>query len=176
MELMRIVVEDPARELPEGTVVSPERARELGLRGVATLPVDPEKRSWNGAGGYVKRSWGLGWDLRKVPDRFCPIALFVPAGKRLVCWKMKVACRRAEPPADGFVRFAPDAHQVGASTAGLAGSSRAFFARELGEPSGGPWVVGGEVEVNLQAGQLVAASGYGYGEGLAVLWIAASHT
>jgi hypothetical protein len=173
---MRIVADDPRNVLFEGTVISPELGRALALEGVVSLPHEPEVRLQNGAAGFAMRRWGAGVQLQQVPGRFCPVAIFCFKGRQTVHWAMKFV---GPVPAEGYVRLAADAYQMGTSALGFGGSgamvrTRDFEAIEPQFRDVGTYVVQGQAEINSPHDQLVGLSGYGHGLGMSCRWLAVS--
>lgn len=176
MVKMNAVLHDPLGNYWEGALVSPEMARELEGRGVATIPMLPELAGRNGAAGWVKRAWGAGWPLSNVPRRISPLVLFVVPGLGTLNWRARVTGPCAVS-ADAFVRFTSDAQQALVSTSGFVTSPEAVQIAKLGPPDeDGGWTIGGVGKIVAPGEQYLGVSAYGMGPGLLLEWLAVSQT
>lgn len=176
--------------LPEGAVVGPEEANLVLQAGGATIPVagawtdgnaripDPIVR--NGVGGYQVRRWGLGWDLGRVPVRVCPMVLFVEPGCRYVHWRACVAPNGKAPhDGSGHVRVVGDSGQrlVTGGFSSMGSCAASLAVPELAEDCPDPfWIVGGDVEYRAPQELYLGLAFWAAGEGLSVLWTAASQS
>jgi len=172
MLTMNVVLQDPTREYWEGALVTPEMARQLEVRGVCTIPSVPELSDRNGAGGYLKRSWGAGWPLGQVPGRVCPIALFVQPVLNRLHWRCRIRLAPGveKPAEDGLLRLVPDAQQICTSVSGFSAGEGAYRRfRDLGEPDQlGGWTVGGTIGVQTASHQYLAMALHAFGPGMLV--------
>ena len=177
-----IVVEDPAAEYWDGSIVDSRRANILSTRGVVLLPVVPALMRLSGVGGYYKRAWGAGWPLASSPPKMhAPMTIYVVPEYRTVSWAARIMGEDDNRESyQGQIRLAADGSQPHASnTAGVSGAHNTpVDFGKLGprdEYSG--WVIRGEAQIlTAGAGGHFGLALYGEGAGLRVVWAAASLT
>lgn len=173
----RIVVWDPSGEHPDGTVISGvQRVTQLEARGVASLPVDPD-RAHGSVHGYFRRGWGRGWKYsRMVGERGCPMLLFIQPDRLHIYWTARLIPTGDEPK--GILRLTTDTSRQTAFAGGLSAvDARVVSVDQLGEVDRhGGWTVRGRTKLSVAAEGYLALNLYGVGQDFAVLMSAVSQS
>lgn len=180
MERMNLVLSDPRGEYWEGALVTPEMARSLEGREVATIPVIPELFSRNAVAGFFKRSWGGGWPLGRVPARVSPLILMAVPHLEVLNWRVRIrrGAGAGDLPPDALIRLVADGTQVLATTSGFSAmeGGHKHLARIGEADSADGWTLGGEIRISPPTDTYLAMSLYGFGPGYLVEWAAVSQT
>lgn len=183
--MTNVVVDDPAGEFWEGSLVGKEVAAQVLSRGGATLPVDAGLFRLSGVGGYFRRAWGAGWPIDHMsPQRFCPMALWLPSTHRVLNWVARLApdaralaALREGRPLDGQIQVSSEPGRSSGHKAGLSPEKLPVLGKELGPlDERGGWTVGGRARIGLQADAVYEFALYGWLPGARVVWAACSAT
>lgn len=186
-ETSRVVVWDPKGEFWEGSLVPVRNEQMLSARGAALLPVEPTLFSRGGNAGYVRRAWGAGYPLNPggIPRLHCPITMLVFRDFRFLHWKARLVstpeyderAKEAEFRPGGMVRFVGDSTRELTHHSHVTPVTPAIDVRDLGpKDAHGGWTVGGRVQINAGVDGHFGFAIYGAGEGLRVVWVAATQT
>lgn len=186
-----VVVDDPAGDWLEGSVVDANRAQQLRARGTCVLPFDPGLARQCGVGGYMRRGWGAGYPIdSSLPRMHCPLTVFTTPDKSSIHWavrlepskevrdQVRALLSQQDAPDDtgilGSIQLAADPSQPLQVRAGLEHAGSPVHMSSLGRPDErGGWTV------VRHAQAIFAASGaYGFGiygwAPLRVAWAAIS--
>jgi hypothetical protein len=180
---MHIVVEDPGGVYFEGSLIDGVRARQLGAKGVTSMPVNPELFQKSGVGGFFMRHWGAGWPLDSLHPRMnCPMLLHCDAEHKVLHWRARLAPTAEFSALDskhraGQIQLAVDTGQRTPFSSTLVGAIKPVAVKELETPDQlGGWVVGGTAALGCRSEGHSGFALYGYAPGLHVLWVAMTAT
>lgn len=175
-----VVVHDPEGRELDGEVLSGNAIAVAKARGVVLLPVELDLLRRGGASGWVKRSYGRGWNYdRVIAARGCPLVMHADPAFPLIVW---VARLQADEPSiegsvTGSLRLAADTGQAGAHSAGMSPLNPPIQLHALGPAdAAGGWYIEGGSRVGLGADQMLGLQLYGQIGGARVRWLAASQT
>lgn len=175
----KVVVYDPAGEVPDGEVLTDNVLKVFEARGGVALPVHPPLLVKNGAAGWIKRSYGNGVMFGMTANkRGCPVVIYVTKDCPRIHWAARLGSVADAVP-DGRIRLVGDGSQSGAaiSTGGVSSSAPTVEVAKLGEPDdGGGWIVRGESRLVALAEGFVALGLYGAMTGVKVRWLAVSQS
>lgn len=166
-----VVLWDPRGELPEGSVFDGARVNDHQGRGVVMLPVNLQLLKTSACGGYVKRSFGQGWQYDPLRASKGPALFFFAVPQQDIHWKARLQANGEQ--VNGALRIAPDTAQPGASVVGMHGMSAVSLA-DLGPPDEhGGWTIGGRVGFMAADACYLGLMLYGAATGVRVMWFAA---
>lgn len=167
-----VVVYSSDGKIKLGSLLTPMISRVMEQKGVITLPVESERMTVNGAGGYVLKHYGSGWSIDYTsPRMMCPIVLAIAPGDSKLVWRAGLV----KPPGVqvvGSVRLASDTSQINTSAIAL-GPNQAFNLDNF-EQSSQRCVIGGECNISATSECYCGLALYAKGNNCGIEWFAVS--
>lgn len=174
--MKRVVIWDPLGEVPCGEIVTPNEARLLMSRKVATLPVEDVKPK-NGASGWAKRHFGRGEVMHTHTQGYaCPLVLHIETTPPTIAWCARVQLNPRKEKMRGRLSLNAPPSQLGCIQLGLRSEEGAIVLEALQVDKWGGVTIEGRASFSSRLSGFLGLSLYGALEGGRVMWVAASQT